>query len=85
MRFFHASPRAFIPMQCEVTSATSRGSRILLRAMDALSYIPDLLTVYLFEELLKIIHTAEVEGRDRLALPSPSAPSFSSSFAALSS
>jgi len=41
-------------MRDEVTSATTRESRILLRAMDALSGIPDLLTIDFFEELLKI-------------------------------
>jgi len=41
-------------MSDEVTSATTRESRILLRAMDALSGIPDLLTIDFFEELLKI-------------------------------
>ena len=38
-------------MSDEVTSVTTRESRILLRAIDALSGIPDLLTIDFFEEL----------------------------------
>jgi hypothetical protein len=42
-------------MTGEVTSATTRESRVLLMALDALSAIPDLLTFGpLFEELLEI-------------------------------
>ena len=70
-------------MSDEVTSATTRESRILLRAMDALSGIPDLLTIDFFKSFLKSSHTTEVEGRERLALFSSSSPS--SSFAPLPS
>jgi hypothetical protein len=48
-------------MPGEVTSATARESRILLRAMDALRSIPYLLTFDSFEELLEI----KPDGRGR--------------------
>ena len=51
---FFMPPRAFISIPDEVTSATTRESRILLRAMDTLSSIPDLLTIDFFKDLLKI-------------------------------
>ena len=50
---FFTPPGAFIPMPDVVTNATTRESRILLSAMDALSGIPDLLTIDFFEDLLK--------------------------------
>jgi hypothetical protein len=47
-------PGTFIPMSGKVASAATRESRVLLRAMDALSYVLDLLTIDIFEEFLEI-------------------------------
>jgi hypothetical protein len=41
-------------MSSQVVSATTRESRVLLRVMYALSYIPYLLTIHGFEKFLKI-------------------------------
>jgi hypothetical protein len=79
LRLRHASffmpPGTFIPMSGKVASSTTRESRVLLRAMDALSYVLDLLTIDIFKSFWKSNHIAEVEGREHLALYSSSTPS----------
>jgi hypothetical protein len=45
----------FIPMPAEMTSATTRETRVLFVAMDALSTIPEPLTIYGFVDLLEIL------------------------------
>jgi hypothetical protein len=45
----------FIPMPAEMTSATTRETRVLFVAMDALSTTPDPLTIYGFVDLLEIL------------------------------
>jgi hypothetical protein len=45
----------FIPMSAEMTSATTGETRVLFVAMDAVSTIPDPLTIYGFVDLLEIL------------------------------